>query len=480
MVPTAKALATRQTAELAALEKRISLVSHSPKPHAMPEGRVSRAAAPAWTPSPSVAIVHAPAADLHLEISTRAGGDLWGLASIPAHTGVIQVLDEEMQQPEWMNGMHMPVDIIFVGANGTVHALFANVGPQSEPVGGIAKYLIYLPAGEAAADGITIGTKLNVKLLYSTARSQIPRVELPGGTPITLAGDGSVSSSSAQVGARITMYAAQDVKVNGWTAVARCAVVQATVVFARPANPYEGGELSVSPEWIESTDGEHVSLRGESFTLYGAGRTTFPGKGSDVALDSVHPLLSHTSQDVYLQRSTGSTPANHLSPDGGSAKYQGAECHNGGTLNVNPPTPSGGGQQVEAPLATSNAPGAYVAASTSPQGQSARVQDGDKWSGVIDDARGGHGQFILSFAAATTPNGSSFGQFQALFGGNLSNYGDITGLEQHGAALSFHLESRRQPSCVYLVSASIGQDSVMRGSYQGCFANTGTFSLQKR
>lgn len=373
MVPKAKALASRQTAELAALEKRMGLASPTPKPR-----RVAVQANPA----------HA--------------------ATHPHPTAT---------------------------SNSRSAAVVAAARPP-EP----------------------------------SASTEIPRVELPAGTPVTLAGDGSVSSSSgALVGAYVMIYAAQDVKVDGWTAIPRCAVGRATVVDTRAANRYESGKLIVSAQWIESADGKHISLSDEPFTLV--------GDGDDVTLDSAHSLLSHTSQDAYSQRSKGSTPAYHGQPslDGGlSANDESIECHNREALNASPTTASSGGPQAGVPVATSNAPGDY-GPNASPQGQSVRVQGGDRWAGVIDDARGGRGQLMLSFSTATTPNGSPSGDFEALFGGDSSNWGDITGLEQRGAALSFYLQSRRQPSCVYRVSASIGQDGVMRGSYQGCSTNTSTF-----
>jgi uncharacterized membrane protein (UPF0127 family) len=82
------------------------------------------------------------------------------------------VFDEDGPKQFWTKNMRIPVDIIFIGADGAVSMMFANVAPASESVpdndipreSGVAKYVVVLAAGEAADDGITIGTKLSVQL----------------------------------------------------------------------------------------------------------------------------------------------------------------------------------------------------------------------------------------------------------------------------------------------------------------------------
>ncbi len=65
----------------------------------------------------------------------------------------------------------VPLDMVFVAANGTVRTLYANVpaAPITTPDEDIPRergwrnYVIELGAGEAARDGIVAGTRLNLR-----------------------------------------------------------------------------------------------------------------------------------------------------------------------------------------------------------------------------------------------------------------------------------------------------------------------------
>lgn len=122
---------------------------------------------------PTVAL-HAPRADLTLEVartdSQRARG-LMDRKTVPAHTGMIFVFDSDSLVDFWMKDTLVPLDMIFVAADGTVRRVYANVpvlhaGTGDEAIpreGGTAKYVIELHAGEAAQDGIATGVKLDVR-----------------------------------------------------------------------------------------------------------------------------------------------------------------------------------------------------------------------------------------------------------------------------------------------------------------------------
>jgi uncharacterized membrane protein (UPF0127 family) len=64
----------------------------------------------------------------------------------------------------------VPLDMVFVASDGTVRQVYANVPvvPASLPddriplESGTAKYVIELPSGEAALDGIVTGVKIDV------------------------------------------------------------------------------------------------------------------------------------------------------------------------------------------------------------------------------------------------------------------------------------------------------------------------------
>jgi uncharacterized protein len=128
----------------------------------------------AATPAPSalpVIVVRAPQAQLRLEVARndpqREHG-LMGRTSLPAHTGMLFVFDHDGPVTFWMKDTLIPLDMVFVAADGTVRSIDASVQPAPpnaadagipvEP--GAGKYVIELPAGEAARDGLNVGTRL--------------------------------------------------------------------------------------------------------------------------------------------------------------------------------------------------------------------------------------------------------------------------------------------------------------------------------
>ena len=120
-----------------------------------------------------VVAVHAPRADLTLEVARTGAQREHGLmnrSTLPDHTGMIFVFADDDVVSFWMKNTLVPLDMIFIGADGTVRRVFANVAvvPATLPdyqiplEGAKAKYVIELPAGEAAKDGIAAGTKLDL------------------------------------------------------------------------------------------------------------------------------------------------------------------------------------------------------------------------------------------------------------------------------------------------------------------------------
>lgn len=121
---------------------------------------------------PSV-VVHAPRADLTLEVARTEAQREHGLmdrTAIPPHTGMIFVFERDEQVAFWMKETLVPLDMIFVGADGGVRRVFANVAVVPSSLSddnipretGNAKYVIELRAGEAAQDGITAGVELDL------------------------------------------------------------------------------------------------------------------------------------------------------------------------------------------------------------------------------------------------------------------------------------------------------------------------------
>lgn len=129
--------------------------------------------APAVTPQrlPTVT-VSAPNAKLSLQVA-RTGPQrnrgLMAYTSLPPHTGMVFVFDRDDEVAFWMKDTLIPLDMIFVGDDGVVRSVDANVAVVSPSVPdvqipieeGSARYVIELNAGEAAADGIRAGVLLH-------------------------------------------------------------------------------------------------------------------------------------------------------------------------------------------------------------------------------------------------------------------------------------------------------------------------------
>ncbi len=88
---------------------------------------------------------------------------------LPADRGMLFLFEEETIPSFWMKDTWIPLDIVFLGADGTVHDVVENVPPcTAEPcprysptVPGTA--VLELSAGTAAAHGITRGTRIAIE-----------------------------------------------------------------------------------------------------------------------------------------------------------------------------------------------------------------------------------------------------------------------------------------------------------------------------
>ena len=116
--------------------------------------------------------VHAPKATLTLQVARtedqREQG-LMNVTNLPAHTGMLFVFDADQEVEFWMKNTLVPLDMVFLGPDGTVRSVAANVPatnaqtPDAEIPrrSSKARYVIELPAGEAEKDGITGSVVLN-------------------------------------------------------------------------------------------------------------------------------------------------------------------------------------------------------------------------------------------------------------------------------------------------------------------------------
>lgn len=131
---------------------------------------LATAQAPPASPLP-VVVVRAPSADLRLEVATTPEQQERGLmyrTSLPPHTGMLFVFASDGALAFWMKNTLVPLDMVFVAAGGRVRSVARNVAPATPSMSdeqiprenGAGKYVIELPAGEAARDGIVPGVTL--------------------------------------------------------------------------------------------------------------------------------------------------------------------------------------------------------------------------------------------------------------------------------------------------------------------------------
>lgn len=135
---------------------------------------IAAALAPQPVPTPQslpVMRVPAPHARLRVQVARtepqRERG-LMGVRKLAPHTGMLFVFETDAPIEFWMKDTLIPLDMVFVGGNGIVRQVFANVPvvPTDTPDNriprrdGVAKYVIELPAGEAQSDGIVPGARI--------------------------------------------------------------------------------------------------------------------------------------------------------------------------------------------------------------------------------------------------------------------------------------------------------------------------------
>jgi uncharacterized membrane protein (UPF0127 family) len=120
--------------------------------------------------------VRAPFSTLKLEVADTFALREYGLMnrlSVPEGTGMIFVFKNDGPETFWMKNTLVPLDMVFVRADGIVDSIAANVPASTltTPDDKIAtrlgqgKYVIELGAGAAARAGIKAGSKLSIPAL---------------------------------------------------------------------------------------------------------------------------------------------------------------------------------------------------------------------------------------------------------------------------------------------------------------------------
>jgi uncharacterized protein len=115
--------------------------------------------------------VQAPNAGLTLQVAVTQSQRELGLMSVTKlqpHAGMVFVFTQDGPETFWMKDTLIPLDMVFVAADGTVRSIAANVPVVSlltpddkiPTRNGNGMFVIELAAGEAAKDGIVPGTRL--------------------------------------------------------------------------------------------------------------------------------------------------------------------------------------------------------------------------------------------------------------------------------------------------------------------------------
>ena len=84
--------------------------------------------------------------------------------SLGADQGMLFVFPAEAPQAFWMKNTRMALDILYIGANGTIVSIAENARPYDEtslPSQAPAQYVLEIPGGMCAARGIQVGDSVS-------------------------------------------------------------------------------------------------------------------------------------------------------------------------------------------------------------------------------------------------------------------------------------------------------------------------------
>ncbi|MBI2346086.1 MAG: DUF192 domain-containing protein [Deltaproteobacteria bacterium] len=101
---------------------------------------------------------------------------------LPSGRGMWFVFPTDVKHPFWMKDTHVPLDLIFVGADRRVVDLIRNAVPLSErslqprvPY----RYVLEVPAGTTVAAGIGVGTGITVATTVAGPGMAPPATQVP-------------------------------------------------------------------------------------------------------------------------------------------------------------------------------------------------------------------------------------------------------------------------------------------------------------
>jgi len=115
--------------------------------------------------------LHAPQASLTVQVADnkeRRERGLMNVRRLPVHTGMLFVFPMESIWSFWMKDTLIDLDMVWLRRDGTVsgvaarvpHVALATPNDKIPTRDGFGAYVIELPAGEAAQDGLTPGARV--------------------------------------------------------------------------------------------------------------------------------------------------------------------------------------------------------------------------------------------------------------------------------------------------------------------------------
>ena len=92
-------------------------------------------------------------------------------SSLPEDQGMLFVFPADADHSFWMKNTLIPLDLLFIAADGTVVGLHANATPLSTAsigVGRPSRYVLEVPGGNAARRGIAAGDRVEFQGVTAT------------------------------------------------------------------------------------------------------------------------------------------------------------------------------------------------------------------------------------------------------------------------------------------------------------------------
>ena len=93
---------------------------------------------------------------------SRERGLMWRTSLAPG-TGMLFVFPGEAEHSFWMKNTLIPLDMLFIGADGRIVGIVQNAEPQSldtRDVGAPSQYVLELPGGWTMKNGVRSGSKV--------------------------------------------------------------------------------------------------------------------------------------------------------------------------------------------------------------------------------------------------------------------------------------------------------------------------------